>query len=64
VTEGVIMKIGGWKTRSVFDRYNIVDQRDKREAMCKLEIARKTDFGHKDGHNHPQEVEPEIPAVN
>ena len=64
VTEGVIMKIGGWKTRSVFDRYNIADQRDKREAMCRLEIARKTEFGHKDGHNQPQEVEPEIPAVN
>jgi hypothetical protein len=38
------MKIGGWKTRSVFERYNIVDQRDKREAMQKLEIARKTDY--------------------
>jgi hypothetical protein len=44
VAEGIIMKIGGWKTRSVFERYNIVDQRDKREAMQKLEIARKTDY--------------------
>lgn len=68
VAEGVIMKIGGWKTRSVFERYNIVDHRDKREAIRKLEIARETDFGHKDGHNQPKQtagdVSPTIPTVN
>jgi integrase len=54
VTEGVIMSIGGWKTRSVFDRYNITDQRDKREALAKLdelEQAQEAEFGHKVGHN-------------
>ncbi|MGB9073003.1 MAG: hypothetical protein WCC22_10065, partial [Terriglobales bacterium] len=51
VAEGVIMRIGGWKTRSVFERYNIVDQRDVREALLKLEQARETEFGHKVGHN-------------
>jgi integrase len=56
VAEGIIMKIGGWKTRSVFERYNIVDQRDKREAMQKLEIARQTDFGHKLGITEPKQV--------
>ena len=40
VAEKVIMQIGGWKTRSVFERYNIVDQSDVREAFRKLEQHR------------------------
>jgi integrase len=43
VAEGVIQKIGGWKTRSVFERYAIVDQRDIADAMNKLEIDREND---------------------
>ena len=48
VAEGVIMRVGGWKTRSVFERYNIVDQRDVREALTKLEQlqSRETQLGH------------------
>lgn len=55
VAESVIMRIGGWKTRSVFERYNIVDQRDVREAFDRLDEARKTEprdpLGHNAGHN-------------
>lgn len=37
VDESVIMTISGHKTSSVFKRYNIVDSRDRREALAKLE---------------------------
>ena len=36
VGETTIMRIGGWKTRSVFDRYNIVDESDLVDAAEKL----------------------------
>jgi integrase len=39
IAEGVIMKIGGWRTRSVFERYAIVDQSDIAAAMKKLEAS-------------------------
>ena len=37
VHEKTIMKIGGWRTRSVFDRYNIVDEKDLADAAAKLD---------------------------
>ena len=43
VAEGVIMMIGGWKTRSVFERYAIVSQSDIRAAMVKLEAGQQRD---------------------
>lgn len=43
VAEGVIMKIGGWKTRSVFERYAIVSQGDIRDAMTCLEAKQQRD---------------------
>lgn len=40
VPEGVIMKRGGWKTRHVFDRYNIVSVDDQREAALLTQTYR------------------------
>lgn len=39
VDEAVVMKIGGWKTRSVFLRYNIVSTKNLDAATVKLEAA-------------------------
>jgi hypothetical protein len=36
--EGVIMKIGGWRTRSVFDRYNIIAEDTLRRAAERVTI--------------------------
>jgi integrase len=41
VTENVTMAIGGWRTRSMFDRYAIVTEDDITDAVRKLETDRK-----------------------
>ena len=37
IAEETIMKIGGWKTSSVFKRYAIVDHSDIQDAAAKIQ---------------------------
>jgi integrase len=39
VDEGSIMKLCGWKTRTMFDRYNIIDEVDLAQAVAKRFLA-------------------------
>ena len=45
VHEDVIMKMGGWKTRSVFERYAIIAESDLDDAIQRIE-ARQAQIGH------------------
>jgi hypothetical protein len=60
VPESVAMKISGHKTRQVFERYNIIDESDIREAGRKLNEKQKSNallkiaFGHGSGMISPK----------
>jgi integrase len=62
VPESVAMRISGHKTRSVFERYNIVSERDLHEAARKLEnyVAERTNPtqpGHTLGTPEPKSLD-------
>lgn len=51
IAETVIMKIGGWRTRSVFERYAIVSRTDIADAMRKLQLSEaQTKISHEISH--------------
>ena len=43
VAEEIIMKIGGWKTNSVFKRYSIVNTDDMSDVLAKRERRREAE---------------------
>jgi integrase len=45
VHERVVMSVNGWKTRSVFDRYNITNTRDIQDALERTERYRREQAG-------------------
>lgn len=50
VSEGEIMRLCGWKTRDMFDRYNIIDSADLSRAVAQR-------FNGKQTANKPMELE-------
>ncbi len=55
------MRIGGWKPRTVFERYAIVTQADVEEALKKLETYDR-EFGHSFGHSEAPEPQSKAPV--
>ena len=51
IAERVAMRISGHKTRSVFDRYNIVSETDLADAACKIEAGARNA---QSMHNEPE----------
>jgi len=61
VSEGEIMKLCGWKTRAMFDRYNIIDEADLAEAVAKRFEGQSTANKSQTMANIPTAVAPTSP---
>ena len=59
VDETVAMKVAGRKTASIFRRYNIVDERDLREASRLISEKQKVQFSHTLAIVQPKEEQPQ-----
>lgn len=57
VPESVAMKISGHKTRSVFERYNIVDRTDVLDATRRLNEKQESNAPHLAGSRHFRRAE-------
>lgn len=57
IAETVIMNIGGWRTRSVFERYAIVSRTDIVDAMRKLQASEvQPEISHATSHAEPTAI--------
>jgi integrase len=45
VPESVVMRMSGHRTRAVFDRYNIIEEDDLRDAVKRIEAGIAKDSG-------------------
>ena len=63
IKEEVAMKISGHKTRGVFDRYNIVDDRDLEDAARKMEKQKNERRDYKSDYNLENSPSEELQAI-
>jgi integrase len=63
IPETIIMKIGGWRTRSVFERYAIVSRNDIADAMLKLEENEKSWESERSQNGHSVTQNDNIPTT-
>jgi integrase len=64
VPERVAMDVSGHKTRAVFDRYNIVNERDLKDAALKLSQYLAAEFGHSTGIGRGGKTRPQWYEAN